>query len=185
MIYVLEGPDNCGKSLQCSNIFKAVANRGHGRPLNIHCANFGIKNPDKSETFSQMYYYKLMKDVKRWSDNDIYDVILDRSWLGEAVYGPLYRDVSGDYVFDYENDIFSKHDLESIFLITIVDDPQRAIDRDDGESFTTDYAIKQQEIQLFKEAHASSTIKNKLLIDISKDGDAQAVWRKIKHFLDL
>jgi len=183
MIYIFEGIDRVGKSTQINKLFKKIANRGHGRPLMIHCANFGIGDKVRSETYSKMYYYKFLKDIIRLSDRDIYDVILDRSHIGEAVYGPMYRDSDGEYVFDFEKEIFSERDLESTYLITLIDSPENAIERDDGLSFSTDLHLKKEEIHLFKCAHNDSHIKNKLLIDISKVGDADKVWSKINNFL--
>ena len=150
MIYIFEGVDNVGKSTQISKLFKKVAERGHGRPLNIHCANFGHTEKSRSEIYSKMYYYKFMKDIIKWSDRDIYDVILDRSYLGEAVYGPLYRDYDAEYVFEFEKEIFSERDLKSIYLITLIDDPLQLIKRDDGESFSIDFDTKKAEIALFR-----------------------------------
>jgi len=181
MIYVFEGPDNCGKSTQISKLNKELASR-HRWPLNIHCTNFGLPVNGKSRSFSEMYYYKIMKDVIKWSDADIYDVILDRSWLGENVYGPLYRNKSGDYVFEIEKQLIKPHDIYGFRLITFVDSSMKMIDRDDGQSFSIDKSMKQKEIDLFVETHDRSIISHKNLIDIA-GRDENIVWDMVKKTL--
>jgi len=179
MIYVIEGQDNVGKSSQIKRLTKYLANK-HRFPLNIHCSSFGLPK-NQSQSYSEMYYYKLMKEVIRLSE-DIYDVILDRSWLGEYVYSPLYRGDSGEYVFEIEKILIKPDDAYGFRLITLVDSSMKNLERDDGDSFSIDPEMKKKEMNLFIEAHERSTIEDKLLIDI-RDWREFAVWDQIETFI--
>ena len=177
MIYIFEGIDNVGKSTQISKLNKVLASKSRW-PLNIHCTNFG----DKSLDYSISYYNKLIKEVIWLSDRDIYDVILDRSWLGENVYCPMYRNTSGDYVFELERKLILPNDKYGFRLITMIDSSLNVLDREDGASFSTDSDMKSLEIKLFKETHEKSFIKHKLLVDIA-NLDEHDVWNLIELFL--
>lgn len=116
--------------------------------------------------------------------NDKTGLIFDRSHLGEIVYGNIYRGYSGDYVLDIEKKFNHILDVfENLFLITLVDEPENLISREDGLSFSVELDKKQRELELFDLAHTSSTIKNKLIINI-KNKDAEAVFKEVTEFID-
>lgn len=177
MIYIFEGPDACGKSSQIARLNKYLAAKNRF-PLNIHCTNFGLPTNGKSKSYSEMYYYKLMKDVIKFSDKDIYDVIMDRSWLGENVYGPLYRDRDGSYVFEIEKQLMRPDDVYGFRLITLIDTSLKMIDRDDGQSFSTEENMKIRENEAFVATHEKTAIEDKVLIDIA-DNDEEETWKAI------
>lgn len=105
-------------------------------------------------------------------------LILDRSHLGETVYSPIYRNYSGDYVYELENIV--EHP-KKVFVITLVDKAENLISREDGHSFSTNIDQKNKEIEYFKEAN-SRTKFNSLLIDI--DGlSPDRVFEKISNFV--
>lgn len=103
-------------------------------------------------------------------------VICDRSHIGEMVYGPIYRGYSGEYVLDIEHEFSHIHPLwDNLFLFTLYDEPENLIKRDDGLSFSTDLEKKRVEINNFKHAHSSSTIKHKMLLNIKEHSADQAL----------
>jgi thymidylate kinase len=92
-------------------------------------------------------------------------LIFDRWHLGEAVYSPLYRGYSGDYVFDFER-VYDLDQAYHIQLILLVEDFE--VSRhfvDDGESFDVNGRAREQE--LFIEAFQRSIIPNKRLICVT------------------
>jgi len=111
--------------------------------------------------------------------------IYDRSHLGESVYSPIYRNYSGDYVFDIEKESkdFGCKTINSCALIVFVDEPENLIKRDDGLSFSVDLDKKQDEINRFIEAFNKSNIKKKILINI-KDRSIEEVHEIIVKFLE-
>lgn len=92
-------------------------------------------------------------------------LIFDRWHLGEAVYSPLYRGFSGDYVFDFER----IHQLDTAYHIKLILLTENfAVSRhftDDGESF--DITKREKEQELFLAAFERSVIPNKQVICVT------------------
>lgn len=72
MIIIIEGPDGSGKSTLAKNLSRTT-----GLPI-VH-----MDKPDKYEDGDSMYtkYRSYLEQ----------DVILDRCWISEAIYGPIMR----------------------------------------------------------------------------------------------
>jgi len=115
-------------------------------------------------------------------DKDI-NIIFNRSHLGESVYSPLYREYSGDYVFDIEKQYV--HSLrEELYLITLTNDPHTILKRDDGLSFYGNEEEVKAEVDGFNRAHRLSKIKNKLKIHLgtmSADEVSNIIIDFLKH----
>jgi len=141
--------------------------------------------------YSQMF--GMMASLKDTSTN----IIFNRSHLGESVYAPLYRGYNGDYVFDIEKKFL--HEVkDQVYLITLVNDPETILSRDDGKSFYVDAEGVKAECDGFIRAHRTSKIKNKLLLSVGTMGpeevsniivdflnDAQIVYNDQQQTLDL
>lgn len=180
MILILEAPDNCGKSTQVQKLIHLF----HDKSIHqLHYSSVkGFNNNQEVYTYSCRMYSDMFKLL--YSNYKDMHFILDRSHLGEMIYGPLYRDYDGKYVLNIENywkDF--KEFWDQIYLITFIDTAERIINRDDGLSFSIDLKKKEREIELFQEAHNSSLIKNKLLIDI-ENLDENKVFENIRNFLN-
>lgn len=155
MIYVVEGLDRCGKSTFINELKSKLNN-----PFIIHCG----KPPEhlKNNYYYNLYFYTDLLLMCINENNYGRDVILDRSWIGETVYGPLYRDVN------IPLSSLEKHlpyNFDDICLIMFTDSPSRLIEREDGESHSSDIESKIKEIDLFHSAFNNTKIKNKM--DIS------------------
>jgi len=96
--------------------------------------------------------------------------IMNRAHLGECVYAPRYRGYGGDYVFDLERTF--TNDCGSMFtettLLVLLTTSDFSFIKDDGLSF--DFGKKEEEQEDFKRAFVKSTIKKKLMIDVSHGG---------------
>lgn len=170
MFIIIEGPDRVGKD----TLIKSIKNYYNNVIFQtLHFSN--VKHSTKEDTI--LYnekLYKNMFDIMLYimlyniSQNENFGIICNRSHLGEMVYGPLYRGYSGDYVLRIERlyKIFLNL-WQKLALVVLIDKPENLIARDDGQSFTADLALKQKEIDLFKQAYERTSIKNKLLVDIS------------------
>ena len=169
MKIIIEGLDRCGKSTLIENIIKH-----YKKPfMKLHFYGPPFKDKSKDIQFDKELYGSLLNAFNLF-DN----VIADRSHLGALVYSPLYRGHDGSHVLDIGSDF-----PECTILITLIDNATNLLLRDDGLSFSTDLDKKNKEIQLFIDAHKTSSIKNKLIIDVS-DKDIQEVFEISRNFID-
>lgn len=156
MKYIIEGIDRLGKSTLVQNIQHKLGYHlviHYDKPKQLDCyINQGSKSP------LQIYQEMVNETMFGLIDDSYNNIIFDRGHLGECVYAPLYRNYSGDYVFDLEYET-NLNDTKLILLTTSNFD----ICVDDGESFNFDN--KEQEQELFKAAFAKSTMK-KVMIDV-------------------
>lgn len=180
MIIVVEGPDNVGKSTLINNIKNEV------KDILFHTIHYGsIKHNSVEECieYNKELYNSMFSLMKASSNLDRTGLIFDRSHLGEMVYGNIYRGYTGEYVLDIEEKYKQEKFFKNVYLITLTDEPENLIKREDGLSFSIDPLKKQREIDLFLKAHLSSNIKNKLYLNIN-NLDANAVLREVLDFLN-
>lgn len=163
MTIIFEGCDQVGKSTQIKLLMKHLID---WPAYTIHFANiFGISSVE-SEQFSKILYsdmFKLIEDAEKSKRH----LIFDRAHLGEYVYSPIYRNYSGEFIFDIENNFIDTHSFKSIVLFLLVDDPINLINREDGKSFSNTLENKTIERNMFVEAYFKSKIENKFLIDVN------------------
>lgn len=184
LFIIIEGPDAVGKSTLISNI----KNYFNDFTLHmLHYSNVKQDTPEKTIYYSKKMYEEMFGFMLTSIKHNQTGIICDRSHLGEMVYGPIYRNYSGEYVIDIEKKYHNILDVwDNLHLITLIDDADRIIDRDkergDGLSFSLDVEKKQTEIDNFIKAHHKSTIKNKLLVNIN-DKDADAVKNLVIDFI--
>ena len=170
---IVEGPDNVGKSTLIQNL------KNHFNDITLHSlhySNVRQYSPEAVIDYSTRLYrgmFDIMVNQARFENTG---VICDRSHLGEMVYGPIYRDYSGEYVLDIEKQYSNMlHIWDNLFLITLIDEPANLIARDDGLSFSVDFNKKSIEINNFVNAHEKSTIKHKLLMNIEFHNEEKAL----------
>lgn len=159
--------DNVGKGTLITNIIK------HFKLPFQHIHYYGPPCKDKEKDIA--FDMKLYQDMC-FIFNHCEHVIADRSHLGSLVYSPLYRGHDGKHVMGLE-----KHLPEDTVLITLIDDAENVITRDDGLSFSTNIDKKKDEIQSFIEAHTISTIKHKLLINVKDYNAEQLIDHVVKY----
>ena len=169
MKIVVEGLDRCGKTTLIDGLIKY-----YKLPfMKLHFYGPPFKNRDKDIEFTNSLYSGML-NVFSTFDN----VIADRSHLGELVYSPLYRGYEGTHILDIDKQL----SYQDVILITLIDNASNLIERDDGESFTTDLDKKQKEIDLFINAHTLSSINKKMIINISKY-NIEEVLQKTINFI--
>lgn len=119
--------------------------------------------------------YKLQSiDQKFTYHNSI--IIFDRFYLGEYVYGQMFRKYNANLIKERILKLENEH-LERIFkwcdvyLITLTADPEFFHSKEDGNSFSKNLEDKTKELELFKEAHEFSLIPNKLLVKVDTYGE--------------
>lgn len=180
MFIVVEGPDNVGKTTLINNL------KDHFNDITFHALHYANVKHLSSDEFIKYNakLYKEMFDLMFFvSTKEKSGVICDRSHLGEMVYGPIYRGYTGEYVLDIERAFKHIRPVwDNLVLITLYDEPENLISREDGLSFSTDLEKKKTEIENFKAAHDKSLIEHKMLLNI-KDRDAQQVAQTVLEFL--
>lgn len=167
LIVIVEGPDRCGKG---SFIEILRDNILSSKQIVIHSGKPPTKVKDKQE-WAMNYNLGLINNVNLLSRiNDA--IILDRSYIGEYVYGPLYRNAeyTPNTFTDFEDKAI-KYLLNTrhVVLVNFTDSVDNIISRDDGKSHTSDAYLKGYEIRMFNSLHSMSIIKNKYLIDWSEE----------------
>lgn len=171
---ILEGLDNTGKTTQINNIREEFNSSFF---LTFHLSN--IKTKKWTKESYKGYFKNLYVEYFELIESDEYDLLFDRFHLGEFVYSPIYRNYSGDYVFQLEEIIENKN---NVYLIVLIDEVKNLLKREDGKSHSIKIEDKQKEIDLFIEAFNKSKIKNKLLININGKTE-QEVFKEIKDFV--
>ena len=160
-IYVIEGMDRCSKTTAVNILRQNIKNP---KLIVLHSAK-----PPKGvdpEAWSIEHYDTVIDHIMELHDSG-FDIILDRAWLGETVYGPLYRNVLIPIDrLEYQLDMFEE-DLDKFKLLVLVDKPSSAITRDDGNSLSTNLDNMQKEYDLFTQAYELTKIKDKSIIDWS------------------
>lgn len=178
---ICEGPDNVGKSTLIKNL------KDHFNDYTLHTLHYSNVKQDSPEIvqeYSTKLYTEMFDVMLNSTAYNKSGIICDRSHLGEMVYGPIYRGYSGEYVIGIERKFSNIHSIwNNLFLITLYDEPENLIRREDGLSFTTDLEKKKIEIDNFKSAHEKSTIRNKLILNI-KDQDALNVKDLVINFIE-
>lgn len=155
--FIIEGVDRMGKSTLIDGLLQEL-----GYHLVVH-----YEKPKKLDAFAHhensllSYQMAAYQQMFRLIDAHRHNrVILDRAHLGELVYGPLYRKYDASYVLEMEQQI-PTHDCRLVLLTT----SDFSFIQDDGLSL--DFSKKELEQDLFKQAFASSSIEDKVLVDVS------------------
>lgn len=123
MIFIIEGPDGSGKSTLAEKLSKQT-----GYTV-IHRSN--PKSEEEKQAMLDMY----VKEIKTGKN-----LILDRCWYSEMVYGPVMRDehIIDTYKMYYLEKLLAKR---GALVIYCTDTPetlwQRCTSR--GEDYVTDY----------------------------------------------
>ena len=170
---IIEGIDRLGKDTLIQKIKDAF-----GYHLMVH-----YQKPEKLANYAECD-----NPLQRYQRASFYEgfqllktsipTIYNRFHLGEYVYSPRYRNYSGEYVFEMEEQYapFAEEDTLLILLTT----SDFSFIQDDGESF--DFSKKEEEQRDFKIAFDKSKFKYKICIDVSENGfykPAETIFNEI------
>jgi len=170
-VIILEGQDNSGKNSIISSLcehyeYDNVAVRHCGKPPKT------ILNPFNFQTRAFDCEYDIMFALLTYESYYENIVIYNRFYLGEFVYGQMYRDVTPEQVIKFIDKFEQKLlDFFDPYLITLYSTPEFAVSVEDGCSISKKIEDKTKEIELFKTIHNHSVINNKLLLKIDNLGE--------------
>lgn len=175
-VIIMEAPDNCGKTTQIKRMMEYFTDKP------IECLHYtAIRKLNAKEQVE--WFKKTFDHMFKIIHDDSAHWILDRSHLGEAVYGPIYRpNEDSSYVWELEKK-YNISAKENIALVVMYDSTFKNLEREDGESYSTDLEVCKQEVQNFKRAYYKTAIKRKFLLDIAGKG-IEEVAAEIKKFFD-
>ena len=168
--FVIDGLDRLGKSSLIQNIrnelgYFEVVHYLKPERLSFYDGHSTVEGEfNKLQSFYRYQYDSFTNLMKMLCSEAKF--IFDRSHLGEDVYAPLYRNYSGDYVFELEKQFAVSH-LNDVRLILLVEDFEKSSHFvDDG--FSLGSIEKRQEEQIrFVSAFGRSIIKDKRIICVT------------------
>lgn len=165
--FILEGLDRLGKSSLTQSIqdkygYYQVIH--FGKPQNLKFYNDQSIAKIPSEKSAYLYQRASFENMFKLLRSNA-KIIFDRAHLGEAVYSPIYRGYSGDYIYDIERDngMDNRWDAKLILLIEDFSVSKHFVD--DGLSF--DVNKRAQEQDLFLEAFEKSCFGNKKMVCVT------------------
>lgn len=174
-VFIIEGLDRLGKSTLIDGILNTLGYYEiihFSKPKNLAiydqlAAQFSAA-PVRSDKHESQFHYQragfenMMKLIVGGDSR----LIFDRAHLGEFVYSPLYRNYSGEYVFDLER-TYGLQQRGDVRLILLAEDLTRSKHFvDDGQSLGP--AEKRNEEQvMFAKAFHRTNIKDKRIIFVT------------------
>jgi thymidylate kinase len=156
--YLIEGLDRVGKSTLIQNIRQAQGN--------FTVIHYG--KPQKLPAYGNdlfLYQHESFRSAMQLVSTSA-RLIMDRAWLGEAVYANRYRGYDGSYVFDMEREAGIDR-LSHVRLILLTEN--MSLSRhfvDDGDSLGPVEA-REAEQQAFIAAFNRSIVADKRLICVT------------------
>ncbi len=175
-VLIFEGPDNLGKSTIIRQFEKTYQSRYDIHKF--HCTGPVLDNPDEDPFDAQCRQFRaLVTDLLQLNESDTDTLaIIDRSWIGEYVYGQIYRNGNPDKIMQMINTCnlqLSDAGIQTVY-VRLTATPGFIIAHDDNLSFTSGYDPEKRltavtkENTLFEEAyHRMSTYgSEKITVDV-------------------
>lgn len=177
-LIVIESGDRLGKGTLIGGLckyfdYKNIAIRHCDKPFKNIPENEILDYQFKifTQEFELIRYIQMMNRKFMYHDNII---IYDRFYLGEYVYGQMFRNYSAELIknniLDLEKNYINELLINNeVYLITLTASPEFFNSREsDGHELSKTLYEKTKELELFKEAHDFSIIPNKLLLKVDK-----------------
>lgn len=157
-VIVVEGPDRLGKDSLIQGIIRNI-----GYHQLVHFSKPLVPNCYSDDPKEAAFEYQKASFVQGFNNLCIggTDFIYNRSFLGEYVYAPRYRDYDGSYVFQIEYDY--RYLLDNMRLILLYTDNFEFL-VDDGKSFN--FEKRGEEMSDFITAFNRSIIPHKVMINV-------------------
>lgn len=158
-VVIIEGTDNSGKNTLISGLLD------HYKTATvIHCDKPVYTNNSVNDLYQDMSFFQITMDIiNKKYNTDI--VILNRSWIGEYIYGCLYRYRMDEDVANMISKI-EKALVEScidVKYIQLMSNYECYINNDDGKSISYDKNIVDEEIKRFEDIYRASMLDKKMI----------------------
>lgn len=187
-IIIIEGTDRTGKDTlinELKNYFD--------RTLIIHCGKpIGSTNNEKILFQNKFFNDHINKLTSNIYENICDAVIFNRSWLGEYVYGQLYRNMSIEQAKEFISNkdlLLNNNSNLDIYYIQLVNSSNKLIhDYDDGNSLSNESSMINKERELFYDVYSLTSIKNKKIVNVNvKDQfrDKTDILNEVLEFINV
>lgn len=156
--FIISGIDRLGKSTLVKNLQEDL-----GYFLNIHYGKPELLAKYKGTNNQALAYQTALYENMAKLLNSDANIVFDRGFLGEVVYSPLYRNYSGDYVYEIMRSVDSiKRSQTRLILLTT---SNFDLCKNDGESHNFDNKEFEQQnyLQAFEKA---DMFADKIIIDV-------------------
>ena len=177
-LIIVDGMDNTGKSTLIARLTKVLESLGN-TTITIHSQK-PPKDiaPEDTAAYQHKYYLDLINMLATLKSERKYDyIILDRGWISEYVYGPLYRNrgkqeiVEDNIVLDKK--VLSLFNIPSdVYLIMLLGSTKFLLSREDGKSLSdNDESLIELERTEFEKGYDYSLIDKKIYYEVDSDNE--------------
>ena len=177
-LIIVDGMDNTGKSTLIARLTKVLESLGN-TTITIHLQK-PPKDiaPEDTSAYQHQYYLDLINMLATLKSERKYDyIILDRGWISEYVYGPLYRNrgkqeiVEDNIVLDKK--VLSLFNIPSdVYLIMLLGSTKFLLSREDGKSLSdNDESLIELERTEFEKGYDYSLIDKKIYYEVDSDNE--------------
>lgn len=177
-LIIVDGMDNTGKSTLIARLTKVLESLGN-TTITIHSKK-PPKDiaPEDTAAYQHKYYLDLINMLTTLKSERKYDyIILDRGWISEYVYGPLYRNrgkqeiVEDNIVLDKK--VLSLFNIPSdVYLIMLLGSTKFLLSREDGKSLSdNDENLIELERTEFEKGFDYSLIDKKIYYEVDSDNE--------------
>ena len=177
-LIIVDGMDNTGKSTLIARLTKVLESLGNTTII-IHSQK-PPKDiaPEDTSAYQHKYYLDLINMLATLKSERKYDyIILDRGWISEYVYGPLYRNrgkqeiVEDNIVLDKK--VLSLFNIPSdVYLIMLLGSTKFLLSREDGKSLSdNDESLIELERTEFEKGYYYSLIDKKIYYEVDSDNE--------------
>ena len=177
-LIIVDGMDNTGKSTLIARLTTVLESLGN-TTITIHSQK-PPKDiaPEDTSAYQHKYYLDLINMLATLKSERKYDyIILDRGWISEYVYGPLYRNrgkqeiVEDNIVLDKK--VLSLFNMSSdVYLIMLLGSTKFVLSREDGKSLSdNDENLIELERTEFEKGYDYSLIDKKIYYEVDSDNE--------------
>ena len=177
-LIIVDGMDNTGKSTLIARLTKVLESLGN-TTITIHSQK-PPKDiaPEDTAAYQHKYYLDLINMLTTLKSERKYDyIILDRGWISEYVYGPLYRNRSKQEIVE-DNIVLDKKVLSlfnipsDVYLIMLLGSTKFLLSREDGKSLSdNDESLIELERTEFEKGYDYSLIDKKIYYEVDSDNE--------------
>lgn len=177
-LIIVDGMDNTGKSTLIARLTKVLESLGN-TTITIHSQK-PPKDiaPEDTAAYQHKYYLDLINMLATLKSERKYDyIILDRGWISEYVYGPLYRNRSKQEIVE-DNIVLDKKVLSlfnipsDVYLIMLLGSTKFLLSREDGKSLSdNDENLIELERTEFEKGYDYSLIDKKIYYEVDSDNE--------------
>lgn len=185
-IVIIEGTDNIGKDTIISKLLE-----DYNVATVIHCSSPKSKDPiQAAKEQDRLFNTQILNVITNKYNSDV--VIFNRSFIGEYVYGVLYRNrnnIETLVMINKLEDLLNTYiDSKDLIYIQLLSSSTKLMQRnDDNKSLSEgDVEYMEQEISLFKEVFHNSNIENKHLIFVNHGDefrDLNEIINEVKGYI--